>query len=51
MEQEIVAYLRNESLEDLQRLLDTGITEDVFYLISRNTRRIKVEITYRLVYT
>ena len=31
MEQEIVAYLRNGRLEDLQRLLDTGITEDEFY--------------------
>ena len=31
MEQEIVAYLRNGSLEDLYSLLDTGITEDEFY--------------------
>lgn len=31
MRKEIVAYLRTGSLEDLQRLLDTGITEDEFY--------------------
>lgn len=31
MKKEIVEYLRSESLEDLQRLLDTGITEDEFY--------------------
>lgn len=31
MKKEIVAYLRNGSLEDLHRLLATGITEDEFY--------------------